>query len=205
MNTARVYDMKHARQKQEDPLNLQSLPMVLPPRDGWPAVEAALRRDLRRRSLQRFGAVGLAAAATVALVLGLQLRGPLSGVDPAPGPGAVDATGTQLAAQPPVADSAASQQATGAAQREDTLEAMVGLSQQLEARLRLLRIEGGRLPAAAVVHQVELEDLVVQVDEELSMQPDSLALWNQRVGLLMDLEQLYRNRLRREYEHLASL
>jgi hypothetical protein len=87
----------------------------------------------------------------------------------------------------------------------DTLDALVALSQRLEGRLRHIRTEVGRLPANAVVYQVELEDLVVQVDEELSRQPDSLALWNQRVALLLDLERLYENSLRREYDRIASL
>ena len=82
---------------------------------------------------------------------------------------------------------------------------MVALSQQLETRLRGICAESGSLPSSDVVYQVELEDLVAQVDEELSRQPDSLVLWNQRVSLLMDLERLYENSLRREYHRIASL
>ena len=48
-------------------------------------------------------------------------------------------------------------------------------------------------------------DLVAQVDEELSNRPDSLNLWSQRINLLMDLQNLYENRLRREYRQVASL
>ena len=51
----------------------------------------------------------------------------------------------------------------------------------------------------------ELEDLVVQVDEQLSRTPDSAALWSQRVDLLVDLERLYESGLRREYHRMASL
>jgi hypothetical protein len=87
----------------------------------------------------------------------------------------------------------------------DTLDALIALSQQLEGRLRFIRADVGNLPASAVVYQVELEDLVVQVDEELSRQSDSLALWNQRVALLMALERLYEYSLRREYDLMASL
>lgn len=185
--------MRHARQKQEDPLNLQSLPLVAPPADGWPAVEAALRRDGRRRTLHRYAGAALAAAASLALAFGLFLREPL----PAP----------QQEAAPAVAAHGAGE-ATGPdapGSREQTLDALIALSQRLETRLRLLRAEGGSLPAGAVVYQVELEDLVVQVDEELSQRPDSLALWNQRVSLLMDLERLYQDRLRREYRRMASV
>ena len=60
-------------------------------------------------------------------------------------------------------------------------DAMIALSQRLEGRLRPIRAGVGDLPARAVVYQVELEDLVVQVDEELSSRPDSLPLWSQRV------------------------
>lgn len=180
--------MKHARQKQEDPLNLQSLPLVSPPADGWPTVAAALRGDARRRALRRFAAGALAAAATVTLVVGVWLR------DPAPG-----------ARQAPADLAEATATAAAEPDAEQTLDALIALSQRLERRLRLMRVEGGSLPANAVVYQVELEDLVVQVDEELSRQPDSLALWNQRVSLLMDLERLYQNRLRREYRQMASL
>jgi hypothetical protein len=184
--------MKHARQKQEDPLNLQSLPMVSPPADGWPAVEAALRQDARRRGLKRFAFGGLAAAAAAVLAVGLYLN------MPGPGAGPVPAEPDLALGEPPPAGETPDPQA-------QRLNDLVDLSQQLESRLRLLRAEGGSLPASAVVYQVELEDLVVQVDEELSRQPDSIALWNQRVNLLVDLERLYQNRLRREYRHYASL
>lgn len=185
--------MQHARQKQEDPLNLQSLPQVSPPSDGWPAVEAALRRDARRRSFRGLALGAVAVAASVALAVGIYLR---ELAPPAVGP-TVDPAGSLAgAASEPV------EQPPGSAR---TLDALITLSQQLETRLRRVRAEGGSLPAGAVVYQVELEDLVVQVDEELSRRPDSLALWNQRVNLLMDLEQLYENRLRREYHQMASL
>jgi len=39
----------------------------------------------------------------------------------------------------------------------------------------------------------------------LSMRPDSLELWSQRVNLLLDLSQLYQNQLRRDYQRMASL
>lgn len=200
MNTAKVYSMKQARQRQEDPLNLQSLPLVAPPRDGWPAVEAALRGDARRRIVWRYATGALAVAATVTLAVGLywqepgtvgvgaQVTGPVPTV---PVGGRLAADGLQSRARP--------------APTAGTLESMIGLSQQLESRLRGIRAEAGSLPSSAVVYQVELEDLVAQVDEELSRQPDSLALWNQRVSLLMDLERLYENSLRREYHRIASL
>jgi hypothetical protein len=56
-----------------------------------------------------------------------------------------------------------------------------------------------------LIYQVELEDMVAQVDEELSMNPDSTELWNQRVNLMLDLSRLYQNQLRRDYRRMASL
>lgn len=199
MNTAKVYSMKQARQKQDDPLNLQSLPLVSPPADGWPVVAAALRRDARRRAIRRYATGALAAAATVTLAVGFYLLQP----QPAPPSGgrlAADLPDTRAMLAPAVAA-----EDTTASGTSDTLYSVIALSQQLEGRLRGIRTEVGSLPANAVVYQVELEDLVVQVDEELSRQPDSLALWNQRVSLLMDLERLYENSLRREYHRIASL
>jgi hypothetical protein len=192
--------MQIARQRQEDPLNLQSLALVSPPRDGWPAVAAALRDDARRRSLGRYAAGALAAAAAVTLALGLSLRGP--GHDAAPAEGRLAGEAPAARAMLAPADVAGATVESGA---QDSLDAMIALSQRLEGRLRHIRADAGSLPASAVVYQVELEDLVVQVDEELSRQPDSLPLWNQRVALLLDLERLYANSLRREYHRMASL
>jgi hypothetical protein len=185
--------MKQPMQKQQDPLNLQSLPLVSPPRDGWPVIEAALRRDLRRRTKLRFAGGALAVAASVTLVLGLLLQRPVS----SPMEAAPEQSLAQ--AQSAAVDGDSLPPAT------DTLEALVSLSQRLEGRLRALRSGAGDLPARAVVYQVELEDLVAQVDEELSRRPDSVPLWSQRVSLLMDLDRLYENRLRREYHQVASL
>ena len=199
MNSAKVYLMKQPMQKHEDPLGLQRLPLVSPPRDGWPAVEAALRSDQVRRRAARIGGWSLAVAASVVLVFSLLLQ------KPAPGP-AVESPDAAMAqalrveqAQPDAAVSGVSEPAA------DTLEAMIALSQQLERRLRNIRAGVGDLPTGAIVYQVELEDLVAQVDEELSSRPDSLKLWGQRVNLLMDLQNLYENRLRREYRQVASL
>jgi len=57
----------------------------------------------------------------------------------------------------------------------------------------------------SLVYQVELEDLIAQVDEELSANPDSAELWSRRVNLMLDLSGLYQNKLRRDYSRMASL
>lgn len=186
--------MNTPMQKQQDPLNLQALPLVSAPDDLWPAIEDGLRRTGRRANARRAGAA-LALAAAVVLAFGLILRLPSTG--PAVEP--IQPASTDDGARPTLVDSG-SQEASPA-----SLEALIALSQRLERRLRHIRAEVGDLPARAVVYQVELEDLVVQVDEELSRAPDSVPLWAQRVDLLMDLERLYQSGLRREYQHLASL
>jgi hypothetical protein len=61
------------------------------------------------------------------------------------------------------------------------------------------------MPTDSLVYQVELEDLIAQVDEELSVNPESLELWSHRVNLLLDLSRIYENQLRRDYHRMASL
>ena len=75
----------------------------------------------------------------------------------------------------------------------------------MENRVRTFRTEIGGMPTNSLVYQVELEDLIAQVDNELSIQPDSVELWSQRVNLLLDLSRLYQNELRRDYRRMASL
>jgi len=199
MNSGQVFLMKSVMHKQQDPLNLQGLPQVPPPRDGWPAIEAALRRDHGRRRLGRYTLGALAAAAVVTLTFALVVEQPFTRDT-----GDVSQRPLQQAQQATDISSATGASA-GAQAPAETLDSLIALSQQLENRLRRIRDGIGDLPTTQLVYQVELEDLVVQVDEELSMQPDSVPLWNQRVSLLMDLERLYQNSLRREYRQMASL
>jgi hypothetical protein len=192
MNPAKVYRMSEHTQQHDDPLNLRSLPPLESGHDGWPAIATALAAQ-RRQRWRRVAVVGLPVAAALLLALGLGLR------PSPPGPLPADA-GAQMAAAEAtaVADSAAGAGALA-------LDKLIALSQRMESRLRVLRYSTGTLPAGSVVHQVELEDLVVQLDEELSRNPADLGLWRQRVSLLMDLETLYTNNLRREYHQMASL
>jgi hypothetical protein len=197
MNTAKVYQMKTPMQKQQDPLNLRSLPEISPPDDLWPAIETGLRRGRGRRVALFRAAGGLALAAAVVLAVGLVLRQPSgsSGLQSVhPDPSTVTA-----------AAGSASANGGGETVAPAQLDSLIAMSQRLEGRLRHIRAEVSGLPAQAVVYQVELEDLVVQVDEQLSRGPDSLALWSQRVDLLVDLERLYESGLRREYHRMASL
>ncbi len=203
MNTSKVHIMQHVRQAHEDPLNLRSLPLVTPAEDDWPPIEAALIRHARKQRIVRYAGAMTAIAATVVVAAGLVLQ--FSSIGPTTGP-------PGPAAEPPVTVVQDRSQgeipgpvATPAVSPQTTLESLIALSQQLEGRLRTYRSNVGDLPAGSLVYQVELQDLVVQIDEELSMQPDSRELWSQRVNLLLDLSHLYENRLRRDYHLMASL
>jgi len=179
-------------QQERDPLNLRSLPLVSPPSDDWPAIEAALRERHGRRRLLKIAGGALAAAASVTLAVSLIL------IRPAALPGR-DAG----MVQEPIAQA---DKATAAdAGSRNNVETLIALSQRLETSLRHIRSEVGVMPTSSLIYQVELEDLVAQVDEELSMRPASTELWSQRVNLLLDLSQLYRNELRRDYHQMASL
>jgi hypothetical protein len=190
MSLTKVYIMQRKHQRQEDPLNLSSLPLATPPdEDGWPAIQQTLlAQNSRRRFRQRAGGA-LAAAAAVVLVLTLVMGRPdpvQHNVSPIAAPGA-KIVSSETPGRPPA------------------LESLMALSQQLEAQLRIYRDELGDLPAGALVYQIELQDLVAQVDEEISTDPDSLELWSQRVNLLLDISSLYETSLRREYHQMASL
>lgn len=187
-------------QKEQDPLNLRSLPLVEPPGDDWPVIEAALLSRCRQRRARRLAMGTLAAAATIALAIGLTVNAPFSGTGSDSPPAAAEQMAQTEAASTP------RQEDFAAGNREGpTLDSLIALSQQLETRIRSLRSEAGGLPTQLLIYQVELEDLVAQVDDELSMNPESLRLWSQRVNLLLDLNQLYQNQLRRDYHRMASL
>jgi hypothetical protein len=184
MNSAKV----HIMQRESDPLNLRSLPLVPPPEDGWPDVREALERQAQHRRTRRNGIAGLALAASLTLAVGLFLVR----AGPVPDP--------EFHGAPAVADAA-----DDAKQPFQSVASLIALSQQMEARLRVARSQVGTLPTEALIYQVELEDTIALVDEELSMDPKSRALWSQRVNLLLDLDRLYQNQLRRDYYQVASL
>jgi hypothetical protein len=183
------------RQRADDPLDLRSLPLAEPPGDGWPQIEAALAQRSRRSRALRAGGGLLALAASAVLAFSLLLG------TPARDEGATlpDSAANPAGAQPPTAE------AVPAPLQEPPLESLIAMSRQLEVRIRAYRDRAGDLPSDALVYQVELQDLIVQVDEELSLAPDSPELWAQRVNLLLDVTRLYENSLRRDYHRMASL
>jgi hypothetical protein len=186
--------------QKRDPLNLGSLPLVEPPADDWPAIETALRSQQGRRRLWKVAGGALAVAASIAVAATLVLNP--AAIRPVNQPALARSDTTQAPGQAMVQ---AEEQAGTKAASEDIVTSLISLSQRLETSLRHIRSEVGVMPTAALIYQVELEDLVAQVDEELSMNPDSTSLWSQRVNLLLDLTQLYKNELRRESHRMASL
>jgi len=179
-------------QQEIDPLNLGSLPLVSPPADDWPMIEAVLRKQNSRRRIVALLGGALAIAATVILVVGVFLYRPYS--IPA---------GTSVSQQ--LTTTQVENTVSSDGPQTKTLDSLIALSQQLESNLRKMRTQAGVMPTSSVIYQIELEDLVAQVDEELSMRPDSMILWSQRINLMLDLSQLYQNELRREYDRMASL
>ena len=183
------------RQRADDPLDLRSLPLADPPEDGWPEIEAALLSRGRRGRNLRVGGGLLAVAASAVLAFSLLVGNPFPGEGPA----------TAETAAAPVSVPAGMSEPVPAPLQEPSLESLIAMSQQLERRIRAYRAGAGDLPSDVLVYQVELQDLIVQVDEELSAAPDSRGLWSQRVNLLLDVTRLYENSLRRDYYRMASL
>lgn len=199
MSVVKMITRHELRQRAEDPLNLGGLPLARPPADGWPAIEAALlQRDRRSRALRTGGGL-LAVAASAVLAFALLLDGGPRVEAPAEAPLATPAVATTA----PVAEQA--EEPVSAPLAEPSMESLIAMSQQLEKRIRAYRASAGDLPSDVLVYQVELQDLIVQVDDQLSANPESAELWGQRVSLLLDVSRLYENTLRRNYRHLASL
>lgn len=181
----------HIMQTERDPLNLRSLPPLSPPTDDWPVIEAALKLHHGRQLILRRTAGAMALAAAVILAIGLAVN--LGQYSPS------------LTTDPEAGSLASGHTRPSNGTGSGSVESVIGLSQQLERNLKLIRSQVGTLPTTSLIYEVELEDLVAQVDEELSASPDAIDLWSQRVNLLIDLSQLYQNHLRREYQQIASI
>jgi hypothetical protein len=75
----------------------------------------------------------------------------------------------------------------------------------MELQVKRLREETSSMPAESAIYVAELEDLIAQVDNELSLTPDSIDLWGQRVNLMLDLAQIYQQQWQIDYGRMASL
>jgi hypothetical protein len=177
------------KQNTNDPLGLGDLETIEPEYDGWAQIESALTdHQASKRKWQRAGS-WLAVAASLVLVISISLRSNESHT-PTELPTPEFATLVTDSASVPV---------------EDNLGALINLSQNMEGQLRKLRHETSSMPAESAIYVAELEDLIARVDNELSLTPDSIDLWGQRVNLMLDLAQIYQQQWQIDYGRMASL
>jgi len=169
-----------------DPLGLSDLETIEPDYDGWALIEAGLQsRQQHRRNWQRAGG-WLAVAASLMLVVGVTLKNTES----------VNVGGSSPVAR----DLAANTNPV-----QDNITALIGLSQNMQDQVKQMRQETSSMPAESAIYVAELEDLIAQVDTQLSLTPDSVDLWGQRVNLLLDLAQIYQQQWQIDYGRMASL
>ena len=180
---------KQRQQTNSDPLGLGDLDSVEPGYDGWAGIESAL--DAHHKSKRnRWRAGGwLAAAASLVLVVSIVLQTNDKQVP-------VDISPDGLAT--PARDLAS-------VSVQDNISALIGLSQKMEEQVKGLRQETGSMPAESAIYVAELEDLIAQVDSQLSQTPGSIDLWGQRVNLMLDLAQIYQQQWEIDYGRMASL
>ncbi len=177
------------KQTTTDPLGLSELESIEPGYDGWDEIKTALlAHQDNKRNWRRAGS-WMAVAASLVLVISIALRntetiGPFA----TPVPGAATQS-TNLAS----------------VTVEDNLTALIGLSQSMEEQVKELRQETGSMPAESAIYVAELEDLIARLDNELSVTPDSIDLWGQRVNLMLDLAQIYQQQWQIDYGRMASL
>ena len=176
-------------QSLSDPLGLSELGDIDPGYDGWDQIASALASDqASKRKRQRAGA-WLAVAASLVLVISLALQNTENST-----PGVT--TSPELATSAPNSASVIV---------KDNVHELIGLSQSMEEQVMKLRQETGSMPAESAIYVAELEDLIAQVDNELSLTPDSINLWGQRVNLMLDLAQIYQQQWEIDYGRMASL
>jgi len=172
-----------------DPLGLSKLEAIEPNYDGWARIESALQtHQHKRRSWQRAGG-WLAVAASLVLVVSITLRN----------------SENVATFDPGLASNTSAEGGSSAVRDSDNISALIGLSQNMEDQVKQLRHETSSMPAESAIYVAELEDLIAQVDKELSFTPDSIDLWGQRVNLLLDLAQIYQLQWYIDYGRMAAL
>jgi len=177
------------KQNTSDPLGLSDLEAIEPGYDGWAQIESALQTHQNsKRNWQRAGG-WLAVAASLVLVISISLRNTENNT-PINLPSPELATPATNLASVPV---------------KDNINALIGLSQNMEEQVKKLRQETSSMPAESAIYVAELEDLIAQVDNELSLTPGSIDLWGQRVNLMLDLAQIYQQQWQIDYGRMASL
>ena len=177
------------KQQTSDPLGLSRLETIEPGYDGWAQIESALQTHQKSKQNWRRAGGWLAVAASLVLVISVTLRnGENSPVNEILSPGFATPE-TSLAS----------------VSVTDNINALIGLSQNMEEQVKKLRQETNSMPAESAIYVAELEDLIAQVDNELSLAPDSIDLWGQRVNLMLDLAEIYQQQWQIDYSHMASL
>jgi len=177
------------KQNTSDPLGLSELEAVEPGYDGWAQIESALvtHQDSKRK-WQRSGS-WLAVAASLVLVISITLRNTENQSPASISSPGLATQGTEIAS----------------VSVKDNINALIGLSQNVEKQVMRLRQETNSMPAESAIYVAELEDLIAQVDNELSLTPGSLDLWGQRVNLMLDLARIYQQQWQIDYGRMASL
>jgi len=178
-----------SKQSNADPLGLSQLDDVEPGYDGWNQVESALTtHNINRTSRTKAGA-WLAMAASLVLVISVVLLN-------------IDKTEPGAESSPALATSF---EVPTSVEVKDNVNALIGLSQSMEEQVAKLRHETPSMPAESAIYVAELEDLIAQVDNELSQTPGSIDLWGQRVNLMLDLAQIYQQQWEIDYGRIALL
>jgi len=172
-----------------DPLGLRGLDLVEPGYDGWSQIESALQTHKAGKQKWRRNSTWLAVAASLVLAISIIVisTGERTPVElSSPGLATTNANPASLPVQ-------------------DNVNALIELSQSMEEQVTQLRMETSSMPAESAIYVAELEDLIAQVDRELSVTPDSINLWGQRVNLMLDLAQIYQQQWEIDYGRMASL
>jgi hypothetical protein len=179
----------HWQQNSSDPLGLRDLDAIEPGYDGWAGIESALREHHAGKHKWRSAGAWLAVAAGLVLVISVALFN------------------TQSSAPVTTAAHGLATSAGNSASItvEDNIDVLIGMSQSMEEQVARLRQETSSMPAGSAIYVAELEDLIAQVDSGLSLTPDSIDLWGQRVNLLLDLAQVYQQQWQIDYGRIASL
>ena len=172
-------------QNTSDPLGLRELEAIEPGYDGWGEIESALTAHQDSKRNWRRAGGWLAMAASLVLVVSITLRN----------------TDDQI---PPV-ELATPATSLASVSVQDNVNALIDLSQKMEEQVKNLRQETGSMPAESAIYVAELEDLIARVDNELSLTPDSIDLWGQRVNLMLDLAGIYQQQWQIDYGRMASL
>jgi hypothetical protein len=176
-------------QNSSDPLGLRDLDAIDPGYDGWAEIESALREHHAGKHKWRSAGTWLAVAAGLVLVISVALFN----------------TQSSTPATPAAHGLATSAGNSASITVEDNIDALIGMSQSMEEQVAKLRQETSSMPAQSAIYVAELEDLIAQVDTGLSLSPDSIDLWGQRVNLLLDLAQVYQQQWQIDYGRIASL